>query len=435
MKIPFGIGNADTGTAAGTDDIKNGEITFHAAHGAGVKKGDIIATFEMEKTSVDIAAPVAGMIELSFKNGDRWDREGVLESSSGIILAPPFGFIETEKPEVPEERKKDEKGESAEAEAEANPEPTLPQKTADSPREEISGIPIIPAAREIMRTKGIETEGITPSGPRGEILVRDVVSGEISAKKESLAYTKTSVPHIRLKPSVEWLAVAKNLIGIVAGGTMEFNIKPLLTLRNDIGAAYKERYGVEIRPWAILAHAAVQIVREENFRVLNGAWITNRAAGSDEIILYETVNLGFSYDRGENILIDRAKGTISGPRLRILTLHGAEREIDPKAFFAAASSLIARADVGKSTHQDLKDWTFVVNNLGALRHESGVSILTKEISGMMNIGYARDDGNIKLQLFFDHRLCDGTMVTKFLTRVTEKAIQETAPAIRACLGQ
>ena len=67
--------------------------------------------------------------------------------------------------------------------------------------------------------------------------------------------------------------------------------------------------------------------------------------------------------------------------------------------------------------------TFIVNNIGALGHKRGISIIPPGISAMLNIGKIEEDGNTVLQLFFDHRMFDGVLAAHFLKAVYEEIIE------------
>ena len=85
--------------------------------------------------------------------------------------------------------------------------------------------------------------------------------------------------------------------------------------------------------------------------------------------------------------------------------------------------LISRAHENSLKPIDFMGYTFVVNNIGALGHKRGISVMPPGISAMLNIGKIEEDENSVLQLCFDHRMFDGVLAARFLKAVYEEIIE------------
>lgn len=242
---------------------------------------------------------------------------------------------------------------------------------------------------------------------------------------------------IVLKPSKTWRIIAHNLEHldpkkppsmVECYGQMEFDLSKLLREieRSRHGAAIR---GVWLRLTALVALAARRVLTRGQFRLLNGYW--NACAedrDKDTIALYKEVHIGISYDEGIPATIDEEKGTVDGPRLCIPTLHDPSMELI--SFLTAFDDLMRRirADHGggmlrlrKTKLSELLGHTFIFNNIGALGHTAGGSRLTARTAAMLNMGVVdKERGTAPFQLFFDHRICDGSMVTRFLKAVHQE---------------
>ncbi|MBI4068011.1 2-oxo acid dehydrogenase subunit E2 [Candidatus Kaiserbacteria bacterium] len=248
-----------------------------------------------------------------------------------------------------------------------------------------------------------------------------------------------------LKPSQELLRKAHGLEGlnnrltyttkerrvVVAGGEpIAYNLYKLLAFKKELDYRFQEVLHVRVRPWMFVALAVARVLTRDAFATLNGYWNTHDTDQKyDSVALYASVHLGFSYDRGTPPRIDREQRTIGEgtPGLRILTLRDAHMKSCAE-FLASLDDLLKRADLDTRKGTRIKDtkleeWTgatFIFNNIGALRHARGWSILSPHISALMNMGHIAPDGTATFQIFFDHRMCDGSLVTAFTDAVYEE---------------
>ncbi len=260
-----------------------------------------------------------------------------------------------------------------------------------------------------------------------------------------VASTSNTPGTLILKPSKELLRKAHSLEGlnsrltysakerrvVVAGGEpIAYDLYKLLAFTKEFDYRFQEVLHARVRPWMLVALAATRVLTRDAFSTLNGRWNAHDTDQKhDSVVLYASVHLGFSYDRGTPPRIDREQRTIGEgtPGLRILTLRDAHTK--PCAeFLASLDDLLQRAD--RDTREGtrikatkIEEWTgatFIFNNIGALRHTRGWSILSLHISALMNMGHIAPDGTATLQIFFDHRMCDGSIVTAFTDAVYEE---------------
>lgn len=321
---------------------------------------------------------------------------------------------------------------------------------------------LVPMARNLLQMSGIDPKNTGGSGPGGLIIASDAeksiaarVSQTVDDADASGVSGKRSEIRIPdnvalLKPSREWLTVAHNLEkgsrSVIAGGEPlnekfeEYDLGPLIRFKQEDGYLFEKAFGVRLRLWAPVAMAVVDTLKMRDFWIFNGYWHIEdeNDRARDKVALYKSVNLGMSYDRGVRANIDMENGTISGQRLRILTLHSADK-MGVIPFYAETDELVSRADydrqnaggkLEKTTIRDWSGWTFIFNNVGAARHARGNSLFTPGISAMFNMGAVRSDGKANFQIFFDHRMIDGVISTDFIDAIYDNLVRKIIPTLR-----
>jgi hypothetical protein len=289
---------------------------------------------------------------------------------------------------------------------------------------------------------------------------------------------------IILKPPKEWLTKAHKIEGLKSeftypvkerrssitagepvgpdkyneGHEKGYDLSELITFtKSDYANHFEKVHGIRLRPWMLVALAVSRVLHREEFATLNGYWAEGTATEEekekgikdqdrDKVALYTTVNLGFSYDRGIPPRINKERGTIGEgtPGLRILTLRDAHAKSCIE-FLTALNDLFRRADIDVRAGSRIKEtkfeeWTgatFIFNNIGALRHRRGLSTFPSLMSGLMNMGYSNSEdpsgdsyGRTMFQLFFDHRMVDGSMVTAFLDAVYGELMEPVLTEVR-----
>lgn len=456
MKVKFGFLVEELrslGITNPEDDFIFAKIKSWAKKpGEAVAQGDLIAEVETDKVTADLNSSWTGVISsVVYKIDEEWELgvtkggDELSERSEGTpfgkILLPELGHIETGE----EEKKSD-----------------FDRKKSDF--EEEKRVRAAPAARKLAREAGVDINSVQGTGPFGRVMRVDVEAAIAERRKvtENLIEEKPAKPlHIGrslpeniilLTPSREDLTIAHNLergsgTVIAAGEPVwrdtfdEYNLSEIRAIRAEYKKEFEEEFGVPLHVSAPMILAAIRALRLKDFWIFNGFWHiedeNNR--NKDNIALYTAVNMGISIDLGIPREIDLEKKTISGPRLRIATLHSAN-DLSLKEFFKQHHDLMNRAasdirakKLSQTTLRDWTGWTFIFNNVGAARHRRGNSLFTPNMSAMLNMGVIGRDGKTPFQIFFDHRLIDGVPATLFLDAVYTELIERVLPEIKmAC---
>ncbi len=410
---------------------------FNKKVGDSVEKGEILFSYETDKSSFDEAAPESGKVLAIFR--EEGDDVPCLEN---VLVIGNDGedfseFIPKDISDAPLEAPASEsKIESlaVEAKPEIEAVSTATQGSAS----------ISPRARLLAEKTNADLLKAVPTGPNGRIIERDVqklvdmgltVSGaakaEYSAAVEGsgingkvmlgdLNGSKSETVVAESAPVAEYVdekipnirrIIAKTMcqsLSTMAQLTFNssFDATKMMALRNSLKAG-AEKLGIANITYNDMVLYAVSRVLK-NHKMFNAHYISE-----DTMRFFNTVNLG--------IAVDTERG------LMVPTVFGAEK-LSLNELAKKAKSVISDAQSGKINPDLLKGATFTVSNLGSLGIESftpivnppqtailGVDTISKrikEVNGEDVSYYA-----MGLSLTVDHRAIDGADAARFLKDV------------------
>ncbi len=188
------------------------------------------------------------------------------------------------------------------------------------------------------------------------------------------------------------------------------DLTALWEMRQDMTAmARRDGFDVKITPNALIMRATVLALRR--FPTLNAVYDQDAA----EIRLLEHINLGVAVDTDRGLIVANIKDAHAKSTLQ-LAMETAE--------------LAAKCRDGSASPAELTGGTFTVDNYGYFGNDDGNPIINAPEVGILGIGYLREkpwvhQGEIairriaRLQLAFDHRVCDGGEAGRFVTYLAE----------------
>ncbi|XVQ15726.1 dihydrolipoamide acetyltransferase family protein [Spirillospora sp. CA-255316] len=266
---------------------------------------------------------------------------------------------------------------------------------------------ISPLVRRIAREHGVDLTAVTPTGPRGVILRRDVEQA-IAQTRESAAtgLADERIPLRGLRRAVaEKLSRSRSEIPD-ATTWVDVDATGLLEARDALRRA---RPDLGIGLLALLARICVEGLRR--FPELNSSVDAGRA----EIVRYGHVNLGFAAqtDRGLVVPVVRDAHLMTTARLA-----------------AELTRLTGLARSGDLPPGALTGGTFTLNNYGVFGVDGSAPIINHPEAALLGVGRVIDrpwvhDGAVtarkvtQLSLTFDHRVCDGGTAGGFLRHVAD----------------
>ena len=404
---------------------------FNKKVGDTVEKGDVLFSYETDKSSFDEPAPEAGKILAIFR--EEGDDVPCLENV--LVIGKDGEDISAFMPAA---------GQAATLVAEVAPAETVKvtSSSLEAPTAPTSTdfVSISPRARMLAEKTHADLLKAVPTGPNGRIIERDVqklldlgltvspaaregyntpiegsgMSGRVvledlnapvaqapvSAPAEA-EYEDVKLPNIRKIIAKQMCASLSSMAQLTFNTS--FDATKMIALRASLKAS-AEKLGLANITYNDMILFAVSRVLQ-NHKVFNAHCI-----GEDTIRYFKTVNLG--------IAVDTERG------LMVPTVFGAEK-MSLNVLAKSAKSVISDAQGGKINPDLLKGATFTISNLGAMGIESftpivnppqtailGVDCITrriKEVNGE-DVTYSA----MGLSLTVDHRVIDGADAARFL---------------------
>ena len=411
---------------------------FNKKVGDTVEKGDVLFSYETDKSSFEEPAPEAGKILAIFREeGDDVPcLENVLvigndgEDISAFIPKAEADVTPVAAPVV--EEKNDEKA----------PEiaPVVAEATASG-----EALSISPRARLLAEKTHADLLKAVPTGPNGRIIERDVqklvdlgltvspaakdgyavategsgISGKV-VLSDLNAKSAEAAPDTVAEPTVDFYdEKIPNIRKIIAKAMCQslssmaqltfnssFDATKMIALRNSLKAGAEKMGLANITYNDMILFAVSRVLK--NHKMFNAHYISD-----DTMRFFNTVNLG--------IAVDTERG------LMVPTVFNAEK-LSLNEMSVKAKSVITDAQSGKINPDLLKGATFTVSNLGSLGIESftpivnppqtailGVDCISKRIKEVNgeDVTYPA----MGLSLTVDHRAIDGADAARFLKDV------------------
>ena len=407
---------------------------FNKKVGDTVEKGDVLFSYETDKSSFDEPAPEAGKILAIFR--EEGDDVPCLETVC-VIGQDGEDFSQY----IPK----------SEGEAEAAPaaEPAKEVAAEAAPAVEaqataaVSGeVSISPRARLLAEKTHADLLKAAPTGPNGRIIERDVqklvdmgltvspaakagytsavegsgINGKVTlgdlnapaaaaaaeaAPAQSLpAYEDVKLSNVRKVIAKSMHASLSNMAQLTLNTS--FDATKLMALRASLKAG-AEKLGlgnITLNDMVLFAVSRVLLSHKD----LNANYF------DDYMRYFNTVNLG--------VAVDTPRG------LMVPTVFGAEK-LSLNELSKAAKTVITEAQNGTINPDKLKGGSFTVTNLGSLGIESFTPVINPPQTGILGVGtitrrIKEVDGEdvtypaMGLSLTFDHRALDGAPAAKFL---------------------
>ena len=408
---------------------------FNKKVGDTVEVGDILFSYETDKSSFEEPAPEAGKILAIFR--EEGDDVPCLENV--LVIGKDGEDVSAFAPKADDSAAPVAKAEEPAAEA-AKPAEAAPA-VADAPAATAGVGSISPRARLLAEKTGADLLKAVPTGPNGRIIERDVqklvdmgltvsaaakdgytsavegsgISGKVvlADLNASAAVTEATVS---AAPVAEYEDVKLPNIRKVIAKSMHQSLSTMaqLTLNTSFDCTKLQALRASLKTGAeklglanitlndMVLFAVSRVIL--NHKDLNAHYL-------DDVMRYfNNVNLG--------IAVDTKRG------LMVPTVFGAEK-LTLNELSKAAKAVITEAQEGTISPDKLKGGSFTVTNLGAMGIESFTPVINPPQTGILGVGTITQrvkDVNgemvmypaMGLSLTFDHRALDGAPAAKFL---------------------
>jgi pyruvate dehydrogenase E2 component (dihydrolipoamide acetyltransferase) len=408
-------------------------LEWHKANGELVTKGELLFSFESDKSTVEIESPASGILQT------------LVDIGTTIPVGTPVAMIYPEGAEIEDPKV-----------VPVHQDKTLPEiSEVIHPTKSVSQLERIratPKARKAALLRGIDLESITGTGPRGMIVTSDLdtIPAAIPVKATPVAHKIAADCNIDLRKvtgtgpggritrddvTASIAALTKSakpapVTGIVARTSLPLNgLRGLIAER--LSASWNERPQVTL-------HSEVDATNLVEFRqhnrtssgkkiTLNAFFVTAAARALSEfpgvnsqltdngIIQYGEINIGLAIDTERGLVVPVLKDAGK------MSLIGID---------AGLSDLVERTLANKALPEDFSGGTFTITNLGAYGVDSFTPIINPPEASILGIGRITPrpvavNGMlgvremVTLSLSFDHRLIDGAPAARFLQRICQ----------------
>jgi pyruvate dehydrogenase E2 component (dihydrolipoamide acetyltransferase) len=408
-------------------------VEWYKQDGEQVEKGEPLFAIENEKASLDIEAPVSGVVKIQ------------VEVMSVVPILKPVALIYGDQATGGHHHEPAQES-GVTRNAEGNHQTVQPLE--EDLERSSSGGRASPRARAAARQAGIDLEMVRGTGIRGMVVSKDVVDAQ------------SRLDEVKVTPAARRLAAQAGIDlsklagsgprGIVSREDVERamqppsatqagpDVKPLSDLRAIIASrlskSWVERPQVTLNTDAdatmfVLARQQLnQELMAKDIKLSFNALLVKIAAKAlrehaymnvsllaEGLAQHQQVNIGLAVDGQQGLMVPVVK------------------EADQKSFESVQQELddlIKRTLNGRNTMDDLTGGTFTVTNLGAYEIDGFTPLINPPECGILGVGRIHErpvglNGQIALRsmvtlsLSFDHRLVDGAPAARFLQRVKQ----------------
>lgn len=397
--------------------------TWHKKVGDTVAEGDLLFSYETDKSAFDEAAQVSGtLLAILFEEGDVVPcLENVCivgeagEDISALVASAPAEEAAAETPAAVEEVKT----------------AAAPVVTA-APVQAGELIRISPRAKNLALQTGVDMTKVAPTGPHGRIIERDINAALDAGFVANVAAVEAFLagnPVVTEDTAEE--TVDTKTAAVVSDDVRAYDEEPMSGVRRVIA---RQMHASLSEMAQLTLNASFDATALMNFRASLKA--SGEALGLGKISLNDMVLFAVSRtllnypEINANLVDDKfrkfkhaniglAVDTERG--LLVPTLFASEK-MSLTDLSAYAKSAAAKARDGKLTPDEMSGGSFTVTNLGSLGIESFTPVVNPPqtaILGVCAITYRlKADGTtypaMGLSLTFDHRALDGAPAARFL---------------------
>ncbi len=392
---------------------------WHKKEGDAVKAGDLLFTYETDKSTFDEEAKAEGVLLKILHAED--DDVPCLENV--CIIGAPGEDISAFVTAAPAEEKKEEAAPVVESATAAAPAEAVPAVKAEKAE---GFVKISPRARNLADRIGIDYRYAQPTGAEGRIIERDIdamakagvpetvletgiaaepaAAAPAAASSDATAHTDEKMTNIRK-------VIAKQMYHSITSTcqlthTASFDATEIMEFRKKIKPKVEKGELNNITLNDIVMYVVARTLTHH--KALNAHLLEN-----DVMRYFEHVNLGMAVDTPRGLMVP--------------TCFMAEKKT-LNEMSGELKALAAECQTGTISPDKLAGGTFTVSNLGSLGVEHFTPVLNVPQTGILGVNNITQrikvvNGEIKaypcmsLSLTYDHRALDGAPASKFLKEV------------------
>ncbi|ASG67492.1 acetyltransferase component of pyruvate dehydrogenase complex [Francisella halioticida] len=391
-------------------------IEVSVAVGDKVEEEDSLITLETDKASMDVPSPVVGEVtEIITKVGDKVSQGSLILKVKTQGSAPATASSQPAKQETPKQA------------SQAAP----AQNSVNEYEVDNSNAHASPAVRKLARILNVDLSKVKATGRKGRVTKEDcynyikhavtqVQTGKVAASGSGLDLLDDPVIDFSKFGEIETQPLTR--INKISAKNLHRNwVKiPHVTFYDDADVsdleefrkskkAVAEKIGVKITPLSFLVKAAAVALQE--FPKMNSSLSND----GENLILKKYYNIGFAADTPAGLMVPVIK------------------DADKKGIIEISKDIMAlagKARDGKLGSKDMSGATFTISSIGVLGTTAFTPIINMPEVAIMGVSKTavkpiwngkefEPRTMLPLSMSADHRVIDGALAAKFLTRYSQ----------------
>lgn len=403
--------------------------TWQKHPGDKVEVGDILFSYETDKSAFDEPAQVAGtMLAVLANEGDV------------VPCLDPVCVIGAEGEDISALIKKADEAEAAPAE-EAKAEEAKPVAEAEATvSESTDRVFISPRARHLALKTGCDLSKVIPTGPHGRIIERDVNkaldAGFTTTTDRIEAFFSGKLIAEEAAPAAEIKEEVKTVAAPVADDLRAYDEEPFSNVRKVIAKSMHASLSEMAQLTLNSSFDATNLLAYRKKLKENGEALGLSKITINDMVLYAVARILPNYPEINANVVDNtfrkfrhanvgmAVDTERG--LLVPVLFGAEK-MTLAELSTQTKTLAGKAREGKLSPDEMSGGSFTVSNLGSMGVESFTPVINPPQTAILGVcctvNRLKADGSVYpamgLSLTFDHRAVDGAPAAKFLKELCD----------------
>lgn len=385
-------------------------VKVHVQEGDKVEEFDTVAEVQTDKAVVEISSPVTGVVkEMRMVEGE------MAIVGDVIVVFEVEG--EGQKAATKDADEHEEKVKpSADKQEQQSVQQTEVEKTAEAETRSGQQVLAMPSVRKYAREQGVDLTQVTGSGKNGRILREDVdhfkQGGAVEEKKApAVTYqegTEERIPLRGIRRTIAKRMVESKHTSPHVTIMDEFDVTALVAARKEGKPVAAER-GIKLTYLPYIIKAVTTALKE--FPVLNASIDEE----NEEIIIKHFYHIGMATATEHGLLVPVLK------------------HADQKNVFELAEEISEKATRArdlKLTADEMKDGTFTISNIGGFGSQFFTPVINQPEVAILGVGTIKEkpvayQGEVVIRpqmymsLTIDHRLIDGDVGARFLSRLKQ----------------
>lgn len=415
----------------GTTMTEGTIVKWLKKEGEPVEKGEIYVEIQTDKVNIEDEAERSGIL-----------RKIIAKEGETVKVGEPIAIIADAHEELPDLEIADDK--SPEKQEESSQVIMQQEDRTEDEKETIPGkIKASPAAKRVARENQIDLSKVTPSGPNGRIVEKDVlayiqenkvratpVAKKIAMEKQidlkslqkspveritkadleeqmMMQEEESTIPVIGMRKIIAESMTYSKKVAPHIYLSLEVDMSKVIDIREKLIPLVQDKYDVKLSYNHILIKAVATALR------LNP--LVNSSFTEEKIILKQNINIGLAVALEDGLIVPVIKDA-DKKGLGIIAKETAE--------------LILKAKNKKLLPDEYQGGTFTITNLGMFDIENFCAIINQPETAILAVGkimkkpvVVDDEITIRpmmnLTLSCDHRAIDGAVGAKFLQNFKE----------------